>query len=243
MTATSTRPSGFRVGPRRTPDTEPIPVGTAYPAVDLLPQTLRTARSLRELRRRLLLLPLAAVLVVALGWSGSIVAQAEASSEADQARAERARLNDELAKYSDITKSVATADKIESARNTLMAGEIDWVRVINAIEQGIPAGSTVSDISRKDRSADTQGKPEPGITGVTDAVGQLSFTLRGPKMPDVASMLDAINSSQLLAGATYQSLSAGDDGTYAGQVTAYVKPKALTGRFGKPHVSNNGASK
>lgn len=208
----------------------------AYPGVGLLPPSVQEEHAVRELRRRLLLLPLVALLVVALGLAWTLVASQRATAQVEAARDERARLTAELEKFRDVTAAQEQVTKLEGSTATLMAGEIAWFRVFTAIELALPPGTTITDLQRDGNPGEAPSvtEAEPGIEGAAEAVGAVTIAATAPALPDVSALLDSLDASDLLTGATYTMVSADPEAGYAFQVTIYLEKSALTGRWAKP---------
>lgn len=200
---------------------------STYPTVDLLPPAVRERRALQALRGRLGLGLVLVVLVIALGFIGSIVNAATASSAAAAAEDERLAVQAQLATYSEAAQVRSQIESITSAVATVMGTEVLWADQMRAIETVLPIDQLTAFGAS---TVDASGQTETPFT-VSDAVGASTITLTTPSLPDLAAMLDALETVPGIASATFTSSDADEAGVWTTSGSITFGPEALSGRY------------
>lgn len=143
-------------------------MGPSLPQVNLLPPEVEAARGLARTKRWL-----AFVLVAAIIGAGGLVwlaIQAEEVADAELAdqQAETERLNDEVARYSEVPIVLAALSRARDAREVGMSTEILWKSYLQAIAATAPAGVRIDSLL-------VQGAtPMLGASAPTDALAAWS---------------------------------------------------------------------
>ncbi|HEY0188702.1 MAG TPA: hypothetical protein VGC67_14520 [Cellulomonas sp.] len=217
----------------RRASTAPTARGSAqpsgYPTVDLLPPSVRERRALQALRGRLAMSLVLVVLVIALGYVGSILVASAAADEATAAEDERVDLQSQLASYAEAAQARSSIESVESAVDTVMGSEVLWAEQTRAIEAALPADTALTSFSAATETVVDETATPFTLTGI---VGSASFTVTTTTLPDVAALLDALEQVPGVVDATFSSSSIGSDDLYSTSGTVTFGQDALSGRYG-----------
>lgn len=205
------------------------------PQVDLLPPEIRESRGLAVLKRRLLLVVIAAVLVAILGYGGAVLVKSEAQSRVDAAQDDATRLLVEKRKYFEVTNVIKAIGTTQEAREFSVSAEVLWRPYIEAISAILPQDVTLDSFSV------AQGTPSDLFNNTVTAadllsdpgVGSVSFVARSATLPDASEWIDALEAIPGFTDATLQSSQISDKGEetyYSVACTVQVAKTALSGR-------------
>ncbi|RMI13099.1 fimbrial assembly protein [Cellulomonas triticagri] len=220
--------------PTRRPDAAPV---DTWPQVNLLPAEVTQGRRLKSTKRLLVLALAVVLLVIALGYVGSLFLARHAASELTAAQAETTRLQDEKAQYAEVPQVLSDIATAEIARQQAMSSEILWPDYLEALRAVTPEGVSYDSISV---AVGAPGQPYGGSTNPLSGttIGQVAFTARSLTLPDTAAWIDAIEGVSGMSNPWFSSASISEeDGVVFYQVQASVDllPSALSGRF-EPEV-------
>ncbi len=204
---------------------------STYATVDLLPPSVRRRRALQALRGRLGVGLVLVVLVIALGYVAAIMSSANASAQVDAAEDERVEIQAKAATYSDAAQVRSSIESVQSAVRTVMGSEVLWADQVRAVEAVLPADTVLTSFSVA--SADPTDEADTPFT-LAGLVGGATFTVSTPTLPDVAALLDALETVPGVAGATFSSTSASSDDGYSTSGEIFFGQTALSGRYGTP---------
>lgn len=188
----------------------PVVVPGSVDGVNLLPASVRGARELAALRRRLALGIAGLAAVVAVGYGALVVQEQEAQALLDEARAETVRLTAEVAQYDEVVEVRSATERVTAARAVGMGTEILWIDVIRSIESVIAQDTTIASFSASGISAAEGGTFAAQDPLGTSGIAAITFSVRTPTLPDTAAWLDALNGVPGLMDATYSSASRTD---------------------------------
>lgn len=202
------------------------------PRANLLPPSVLAARKARQDVRRILL---ALIVTVVLALAASGVSAVRAAGAAAQLDAERARTNALLAQqaeFGEVSALEASIDRLNSARVTLGATDVDWAAYLTGIRATLPegvvlTGATVSTITAGAPAAvDADGNP------VADAgyVATLQLTVGSADLASVPSWADRLAALPAVVDATLLSVTQGDAG-YVSVVSLGVDEQIYSGLY------------
>lgn len=207
-------------------------VTRVWPQVDLLPPEVRAGRRLKQTKRLLVLGLLVVVLLAMLGWVFAKLALAGANQDLAQAQSETSRLTTEQGKYADVPKIQGELTRADSAIASATATEVLWKKYFEALRAVTPATVSYDTL-------DVTMSSDPTSATVSDplqepSVGQISFTARAKKLPDMAAWMDAVKAIPGFSDPWFTQATLTDqDGSVYYQVTGtiQVNSTALAHRF------------
>jgi hypothetical protein len=218
-----------------------VPGAPALASVNLMPPVFRAKACHRAIARRgaVWLLGLFAVLGGVLG----IAVAHERVVQAGLARvqASTAALDAEAGRYAQVTQKL-NGVKVESdAVLSVMGYEVDWNAVISRIEDTLPAGAkltnlTLTGVAPGNSLANVGGggaSAPPGDTSRSE-IGQVTFSMSVPGLPDISAWLAAVDAQPGFSGASYSTATLGGSGgsaTYTINATALLDIRALSGQY------------
>ena len=163
------------------------------PQVNLLPNEIRAARGLKQLKVYLAGAVGVALIVVALGYVWSSF---EASSAAKDLEAENQRTSDLLAqqrKYAEVPVVLGQLSNAYTARQIAMSTEVLWKDYLGAINAVAPEGVAIATMT-VEAATPIVGPAAPAHVLQMPSVGKLTFTGSSPTLPDTVAWLDGLNS-------------------------------------------------
>ena len=165
----------------------------SMPQVDLLPPEVRSARSLRTLKRGLLLGTVAVIVACGGGFVLAGVEVVQARGELLAAQGETARLQAEQQQYAEVPPVLAALDRASGARELGMSTEVHWTAYLRAIAAVLPPAVSLESFTVSGATP-MLAPPVPTDPLQGPSVGQIQFTGRSATVPDTAAWVDALNS-------------------------------------------------
>jgi Tfp pilus assembly protein PilN len=219
---------------------------TILASVNLLPSTYAKRAAVKKAKFFAAMAVLAALLISLFAWLVANQKEAAAQEALDAATAERALLQAEAAKYSDVPKVFATVAAAEDQLTLAMGNEVRWSFFLNDLALTMPSGVSLDTLqvtspapgaptqavapSAASATAAASGSSGAGIPGIgTMTVSAKAFTYN-----TVANWLDSLAKLPTLSDPYVGSISAGteegtDIVTYSS--TATVTSEALSQRY------------
>lgn len=204
---------------------QPVIVVGGPPSVSLLPRELRAAARDRSVRR-LLVIGVAAVLVVAAGATAGATALAGAAqARLDDSNARTAALAGQLGKFRDVQVLQQDIAVGNAAVQVASSTEIDWQAQIDAIEAEMPSGYRVTTIQADsatpilDYAQGTTPLDQPRAASLQMSVATADITALPPWLRKIRSIPAYADASA--------SVASDDSNGYTIQITVHLSPKAL----------------
>ncbi len=171
----------------------PQSIITGLPQVNLLPPEVRAARGLQSIKRWLVIALLAVLVLCALVWLLAQTIAANAQSDLETAQAETARLTQEQAKYAEVPRVQAQLAQAERARQIAGSTDVVWKPYIDAITAVLPEGASIDSFIVAGATP-MEGAAAPANLLQAPSIGNLTFAARSVTVPDVAALMDALDS-------------------------------------------------
>jgi len=191
--------------------------------INLLPPEITTGRQVAVVKRRMVWIILAAILVALLAFAAAFFVRVGAEQREQDALTEADNLIALKRQYSPVVQVIKQITLIQKSREFVLANEVDWASYVYAIAAVLPEGVTIDSIS-----VAAIGPGEERVPGVdeltTDAIGVISFSATSPTLPDASAWIDTLESIPGLADANLQSAELQDeDGNVTYQISATVQ--------------------
>ncbi len=165
-------------------------------AVDLLPPEITDARRSRTIRKAVFAVVIAALLLVALGYSATVTRTRAARQGVDQSRTEVQRLTRQQGRYAEIVSIQAQSGTISAELSTLLATDVRWSQLLASLKAVAPDGVLITSVS-----GTLQGQPaKRSATGASAApsspetrpIGTLTVNGTSTDKIVLAAYLDAL---------------------------------------------------
>ena len=214
-------------------------------AVNLLPRTYAERAAVKRAKVFAGICILVAALITLLAWLVAHQKQTSAQESLDAATAERAMLQAEAVKYSDVPKVFATVAAAQKQLELAMANEVRWSFFLNDLALTMPSGvslDTLQVTSPAPGASTTVTAPSaasaPAGSGASGAgmpgIGTMSVSAKAFTYNTVANWLDSLAKLPTLSDPYVGSISAGtEEGTeiVSYTSTASITPNALSRRY------------
>lgn len=212
----------------------PPSILTGLPQVNLLPPEVRAARGLQSIKRWLVIALLVVVALCALVWLYAQSVAANAKSDLETAQAETVRLTQEQAKYAEVPKVKAQLADAERALAIGGATDVEWRQFFDAITAVLPDDVSIDTFGMT--GATPMTAPELSTDPLqAPSVGQIAFGARSATVPDVAELVEALNSIPGFSDAFVTSVAVSEDEVsgafYAIQATVQYSADTYSHRF------------
>lgn len=193
------------------------------PQVNLLPPEITTGRQVAVVKRRMVWVIVATLLVCLLAFAGAFFVRVDAEQRHQDALAEADNLTALKRQYSPVVLVIKQIELIRKSREFVLANEVDWASYVYAIAAVLPEGVTIDTISVA--AIGPGAELVPGVDELTqDAIGVISFSATSPTLPDASAWIDTLEAIPGLADANLQSAELQDeDGNVTYQITATVQ--------------------
>ena len=204
------------------------------PQVNLLPEEIRTRRTLGTVRRWTAASLAATALVVAAATGAAVVERGIAEDELAQADAETTQLIAQQQPFSDVTTVRTEVASVTDARAAVLAGEILWSAYLDAFVAMTPDGVRISGLDYLGATP-VAPAPAPADPLVAAGVGSLTFTAVAREIPDTATWAEALETVPGYSDARISSAEltdhAGGEFRYTVTGSVQVDVAALSHRF------------
>lgn len=205
---------------------------------NLLPPEIVTARRLRVLRK-IMLAVIGAVLVLGAAGYGYAMMQ-KRSAESDLAAAENAttQLQGQQRKYAEVVQIGGTVSQIKTQLATLMTADVDFAKVIDAVLAQQPRGGAVTQLQLSLTAVGSTGTgaaPQSTASGVLDTsgrvhIGAISLTGTTGSMADVPLFVTRLSTVPGIVS-VYPTSQQANDKTIEYTVQLTVTDQVLTHRY------------
>jgi len=178
----------------------------AEPRVDLLPPEVKAQRNASGMRRLLVLVVIAVVL---LAIAGSLGTKVWSQSAAEEQRTEQTRAATLLAQqrsFNDVVGIQSVVALAQAAQRVGASTEVDWKSYLDKVQATLPADVAVKSIT-VDSSSPTAAYAQPTDPLQGARVATISFSASSPDIPKVPEWLDALAKLPGYADATPGSVS------------------------------------
>lgn len=218
----------------------PLPIGgvPVRPQVNLLPPEVRAARTLRSVKRLLVvgLVGVVALTAVLSGAAAFSVTQAQAELEREQA--ETRRLLTAQQEYAEVPVVLNDLSRARDARLLGTTTEVLWSPYLASLMTTAPVGVAFTQLAVSGASP-TQPAPLPAHPLQQESELQLSFSGRSLTLPDTSAWVEALNSIEGFQDAwvSSASITEGTSGSMTGVVhytvsgTVQISSEAFAERF------------
>ena len=205
-----------------------------FAQVNLLPNEIVQARSLKNLKKLLGVALLGVVAILLAAVAGVTVMEKSAQGDLNQATERTEELRAEEAKYAEVPVVINALDTIKSARALGFSTEVLWKPHLDAITAVMPAGVSISSFSL---TGSTPMAAEPTIANPlqTPSVNTITFVMRSLTLPDSADLMVALDSIYGFGDAwvSNAAVAQAEDGTVYYDIAAsvQVRSSAYANRF------------
>lgn len=205
----------------------------AFPQVNLLPPEVRSARTLRSLKRYLAY----GLIVVAIGCGGVVaLASMNQGTAEDALAAEQQRTGDlqvQIAGYAEVPAVESALERAHSAQELGMTTDVLWSERIGAIAAVLPNDMKIESFdvampSVLDASVASDNPLRP------DPTGTIALVLRSTTLPDTAQLMDALDAIPGYESAWVGTVEAAAEETttfYRVELSLLVSSDAYSDRF------------
>lgn len=214
-----------------------LPIG-----VNLLPAEIVEARQSRRTRFTVLG-ALAGVVVLLAAWFGLAMFQtAGARDDLAGAQYDAQRLTLQQKNYTNLVTTQARSQAIAAELSSLLSGDLQWSKLLSALQDAAPGGVTVTGVNGTLLTA-ASAAGTTRLPGLDDKpVGTLTVNGTGPSRAVVASYVDALSRVPGLANPLVTSASL-ENGVVHFSVQLDITKARLGGRFSSPSPSASAATR
>ena len=205
-----------------------------FAQVNLLPNEILQARSLKSLKRLLAVALLGVVAVLFAAVAAVVVMEKGAQDDLAEAQATTDILKIEEQKYAEVPRVLNALSTAKLARVTGFSTEVLWTPYLDAITAVIPAGASINSFAM---SGATPMATEPPIANPlqTPRVNTINFSMRSLTLPDTADLIDGLDSIYGAGDAwvSNATITQAEDGTVYYDIAASVEIRstAYANRF------------
>ena len=208
------------------------------PRVNLLPPEIAERATFQRIQAGLGMAVLAAVGVVGLLYLSASHSVASAQGDLDTATSQASSLQQQSAKYADVTATYARAAAAQATLRTAMGGEIRYSQLLNDLSLTVPSNVWLSSLAYASTPpVATTATPVAGAPVASTGVGTLTATATAFSHDDVAVWLESVAGLKAYANPYFSTSTEGLLGTrkiVTFSSTAVLTPAALSGRYTDP---------
>lgn len=216
------------------PTTQPQPV-----KVDLLPPIYRERIKLRSARRRTVLLLVAVLAIVLVGFMLASLRVGMATEARNAAEAEKAVAQDAVRQLSDVPRVMGLITEVSTGLETALSGEVLFSELTADVARALPSGTTIDSLTwTLAEPADTAVAAQEGEVDLGDLAlaGQLcGFTGTSTLIESLSGVPQLTNvwvsSVSLVEGDPGAASACGGQPQYTFAATADLSEQALSNRF------------
>lgn len=208
---------------------------TRLPRVNLLPPEIAERAAFQKIQLGLGAAVLAAVGIVGLLYVSASHSVTSAQGDLDSANSQGVSLQQQSAKYADVTSVYSQAAAAQASLTTAMGGEVRYSQVLNDLSLTIPSNVWLTNLAYTSTPPVAAG---PGVAAAaTTGIGTFTATAVAFSHDDVAVWLDAVAGLKTYANPYFSSSTEALLGTRKivnFSTTAVLTPTALSGRYTTP---------
>jgi hypothetical protein len=203
---------------------------------NLLPDEIVGARSGRKLRRIIAIALAVVVLIVAALTYFARSGTSSAQSNLDGVQSQGLQLLHEQAQYTPVVNAQSKSAAIEKQLASLMAGDVDWPKLLTAINAAAPTGVTVTGVTGNASTtaagvASSTGGASVLSTSANAAIGTIALSGVGTDPTQIAAYLDALSKVTGIEVPYPAGVSAQDGGGYTFTANLLITTQARGGRY------------
>lgn len=228
MTAV-TEPATTERGGGKRRELVPTAVAPLLPRVNLLPEDVRAGQRLREVRGWFGLAVLLALVLVVAAWLFSMMVAGDAR---DDHLAEQQRTDGLLVEKKEFAAVVPVKTDLERTGKTVLlasGAEVLWADYLGAVTAVLPENVTLQTFVTQ--LADPTGGALSDDPLVTPGISAITFTGVANAAPDVASLIDSLNSITGFSDARVSVVQRNDQELYDVTASVQVTTDALSLRL------------
>jgi len=208
------------------------------PRVNLLPPEIAERATFQRIQAGLGVAVLAAVGVVGLLYLSASHSVASAQGDLDTATSQASSLQQQSAKYADVTATYARAAAAQATLRTAMGGESRYSQLLNDLSLTVPSNVWLSSLAYASTPpVVTTATPVAGAPAASTSVGTFTATATAFSHDDVAVWLESVAGLKAYANPYFSTSAEGLLGTrkvVTFSSTAVLTPAALSGRYTDP---------
>ena len=208
------------------------------PRVNLLPPEIAERATFQRIQAGLGVAVLAAVGVVGLLYLSASHSVASAQGDLDAANSQASSLQQQSAKYADVTATYARAAAAQATLRTAMGGEIRYSQLLNDLSLTVPSNVWLSSLGYTSTPpVATSATVVAGAPVVATGVGTFTVSATAFSHDDVAVWLESIAGLKAYANPYFSTSTEELLGTRKAVTftsTAVLTPAALSGRYTDP---------
>lgn len=202
------------------------------PQVNLLPVEVTSGRRLAVVKRRMIWVLIATLVLIVVAYGLAFTINAAAQNRNEDALSQADSLKLDIKKYSPVVQVLKDIKDTQESRAFVLANEVNWTSYTYALAAVLPEGVTIDSVSMA--SISPGDKLVEGADELTaNAIGVITFAATSPTLPVASEWIDALGSVPGLVDANLQSSKLEDeDGnvTYSVSATVQVTSEALANR-------------
>jgi Tfp pilus assembly protein PilN len=210
-------------------------------AADLLPAEIVESRRTRKVRRLVLAFVAGVTVLLGVWYAGTVQQTTTVERERDRAQETVTDLTRLQRDFNEVVNTQAEADSVNKQLTALMAGDLQWSRLLTSLHAVAPSGITLTGvIAALDGPDSTGANTDPTLTGTTDrAIGSLTVNGTGSSKPVIAAYVDALAKVSGVRNALLGEVTQQDKGLDF-SVRLDITRSALGGRFAAASPSASG---
>ena len=220
------------------PETVPAPTHEPLRFVSvfasLLPDEIVDARRGRKVRRVIVAALVVLVLIIA-GLTFMAKRQtASAQSSLNTVQDKGTTLLHQQAKYTPVVTAQAKSSAIEKQLTTLMSGDVDWTKLMAAINAAAPAGISITNLTGNVSTSTAAAGASAGagaLTTASESIGTMTLAGTSTDQNGVASYLDALAKVPGIAVPYPAGVTAVDGGSFSFSASLIITVAAKGGRY------------
>lgn len=214
---------------------------SSMPQINLLPLEIIEKRNLKALQLKLAIYFLLFLVLLAGAFAFVKLEKKLADNKYSEAVAETARLKAEELKYAEVPLIKGQIEDAKVALRDGMYREILWDEYIGAIASTLPDEAVITEISVEAATLNDVG-PASMDSLMNNTVGQLTFLVDVPELPDTTEWINKLNLVPGLRDARFGTATytnTGDDPSFVLTGVVGITEDAYSGRF-EPEVVEEG---
>lgn len=205
----------------------------AEPRVQLLPQSVRDRERAAQVRRRLAMFVVLALVLVGGAYAFAWMRNDIAKNELLSAQAETTAILADQSTYAEGTRAAALVDGIQVAQTATTANEVLWTPILNDIAAMMPEGTRYSQIVALGQAPWEPALPVEGPLR-TSRTASILFSVYSPVVLDAAVVVPQLQGlTGYLDSRFDSSLWVDDEALYQTTIRVMFDREAVSARFGE----------
>ncbi|MCA1981267.1 hypothetical protein [Nocardioides nematodiphilus] len=220
----------------RTRNRAPALVYGAVPQVNLLPPAERARREQALLARRWTVVVVAAVAVVLVAVLAAVLLERSAQSDLDAERSRTTALAGQVAAYQDVATATGEKATYEAKRAEGMKDDVNWVRVVGALQAVLPRGARIGGFDAVVGDASSIAAARAGTDGAAGlapavpAAARVGVTVKVTSMQplDQRAIIGSFTHVPGVLGADMSNLASSSSASYVSTTSVYFDDSVLS---------------